>query len=311
MNRLRTLSLPVLFALSHGRSACAHAIDAGTAPAPWWLAVDPVSLLLLTAAGWCYSRGVRSLGGGGRDGRAKRTGARWFWSGWITLLIALGPPLDPLGGRLFSAHMLQHEILMLVSAPLLVLSRPFGYLLWGLPRRARRFFAHCNRMSGLRACGAWLVSPPGAWSVHAVVLWGWHLPFLFAASLANDAVHALQHSSFFVSALLFWWALLMSRNLSRNAGAVIYLFTTALHSGVLGALLTFAPTVWYAPYQATTQQFGLSALEDQQLGGLIMWVPSGLVFLAVGLMLLARCLRADRSGPQGLLYGRDAGDADG
>ncbi|HEY9198853.1 MAG TPA: cytochrome c oxidase assembly protein [Gammaproteobacteria bacterium] len=310
MKRVCALLLPGAVAALSWRSACAHGGVAGHAAGPAWWAVDPWSLLLLAAAAWCYARGRHCIAQrGGRSGSGSGPGARLFWSGWGALALALGPPLDPLGGWLFSAHMLQHEILMLLSAPLLVLSRPFGYLLWGLPRAARHAFARLNRVPWLRAGGAWLVSPHGAWIVHAVMLWGWHLPFLFAASLTNDAVHAAQHTGFFVSALLFWWALLMNRG--RSAGAVIYLFTTALHSGALGAMLTFAPTVWYAPYQTTTLRFGLSALEDQQLGGLIMWVPSGLVFLAAGLAMVARALREAGMQTRRLEYGSDPEKADG
>ena len=305
MNRAVHLCLAGVAASAGPSCAWAH-VAAGAEHAPSvWSSVDPWSLLLLIGTAWCYARGTRVLARRARAQRPRRA-ALLFWSGLATLAVALGPPLDPLGGLLFSAHMLQHEILMLMSAPLLVLSRPFGRLLWGLPQPLRRLCVYCGRRIGLRR----LAAPPVAWGVHAAALWIWHLPALFDASLRSDAVHAAQHGSFFLSALLFWWALLASRSRAHSGGAILYVFTTALHSSVLGALLSFAPSVWYASYVATTARFGLSALEDQQLGGLIMWVPSGLVFLAAALVLLARWLQGDRAA-QRLAYGRDAGGADG
>lgn len=261
-------------------SAWGHAPDAGVSGEVNLLTFDPWSWLLLLGSALLYLRGAWRL----RRGRRRE---HWlFAGGWASLVVALGPPLDPLGGYLFTAHMLQHELLILLSAPLLVLSRPGGVLLWGLPEGGRRLFKRLRRRRWLRASWNALSSASGAWLLHAAVLWGWHLPPLFNASVLNDAVHAAQHASFFLSALLFWWALLQR----REAGAVLYLFTTAVHSSLLGALLSFSPTVWYSPYLATTRLFGLDPVQDQQLGGLIMWIPAGLVFLVAGLVLTARCL---------------------
>lgn len=275
MTRLMMLAL-----LPIAPSAWGHAPDVRVPGEVSLLTFDPWSWLLLIGSTLLYLRGAWRL-------RRSRPRDHWlFAGGWASLAIALGPPLDPLGGYLFSAHMLQHEILILISAPLLVLSRPGGLLLWGLPEGGRRLFKRLRRPRWLRASWNALSSAPGAWLLHAAVLWGWHLPALFDASVRNDAVHALQHSSFFLSALLFWWALLQR----QHAGAVLYLFTTAVHSSLLGALLSFSPTVWYSPYLATTRLFGLDPVQDQQLGGLIMWIPAGLVFLVAGLVLTARCL---------------------
>jgi cytochrome c oxidase assembly factor CtaG len=123
-------------------------------------------------------------------------------------------------------------------------------------------------------------------------LWSWHVPFLFQATLESEFVHALQHASFLCSALLFWWAVIHGRQRALGFGlAVLYLFTTALHSGLLGALLTFAKTVWYPAYLDQTKAWGLTPLEDQQIGGLIMWVPAALVYIAAALALFAGWLR--------------------
>ena len=119
-----------------------------------------------------------------------------------------------------------------------------------------------------------------------------HLVTDFLDTIDNEWVHTLQHLSFLVSALFFWWALMRSRSRVTGYGAaVLYLFTTSIHSGVLGALITFASTLWYPAYATTTAAWGLTALEDQQLGGLIMWVPAGLVYIVAGLALFAGWMR--------------------
>jgi putative membrane protein len=133
-----------------------------------------------------------------------------------------------------------------------------------------------------------LTRPLVAWTLHAVALWGWHVPAFFQATLVDRTVHNFQHISFFVTALLFWSSLFGARSREANGAAVLYLFTTMVHSSVLGALLTFASRPWYPAYLETAPLWGFTALEDQQLGGLIMWVPASLVYVAVGLSLLAR-----------------------
>jgi putative membrane protein len=102
----------------------------------------------------------------------------------------------------------------------------------------------------------------------------------------------LQHSSFLVSAALFWWALIQGRQGPIGHGAaVLYVFTTSVHSAALGALLTFGPFPWYPAYAEGAASWGLTPLEDQQLGGLLMWVPGGVLYLIASLALLAGWLR--------------------
>jgi putative membrane protein len=221
----------------------------------------------------------------------RRLDAWAFGAGWLALFIALVSPLHPWGEVLFSAHMTQHEVLMLVAAPLLVLSRPLAPFLWALPARRRSPVGAVGKKRVVRAIWRTLTNPLVAWAVHAVALWLWHAPALFQATLRSDFVHTLQHLSFLGSALLFWWDLIHSRRGLMNYGAaVLYMFTTSVHSGVLGALITFAHSVWYPAY-TTTQTWGLTPLEDQQLGGLIMWVPAGLVYIAAGLALMVGWMR--------------------
>jgi putative membrane protein len=215
-----------------------------------------------------------------------------FAGGWLTLVVALVSPLHPWGEALFSAHMTQHELLMLVAAPLLVLGSPLAPTLRALPRGWTHVLARAGTSRPWAALVRALRNPIVAWAVHGTVLWAWHAPALFDAAVENEAVHALQHLSFLGSAVIFWWALLHGRGRAMAYGAaVLYLFTTAMHSGLLGALLTFSETPWYPAYAATARFWGVSAVEDQQLGGLIMWVPACSLYLVVALALFARWMR--------------------
>jgi putative membrane protein len=193
---------------------------------------------------------------------------------------------------LFSAHMTQHEILMLVAAPLLVLSRPMLACLKALPKSWASGLARSANQAWWQRIWRWLTNAFVAWAIHAVALWIWHVPSLFNATIENDFIHSLQHLSFLGSALLFWWAIIHGPKRAMSYGiAVLYMFTTAMHSGLLGVLLSYASTPWYPAYANTTWSWGLTPVEDQQLGGLIMWVPAGLAYVFAALVLFAGWLR--------------------
>jgi putative membrane protein len=270
------------------RAGSASPATAGWLLGPWELAV----VILLASTAWLYAAGLVALwrrGGKGSGIRAWRAGS--YAAGWLALAIALVSPLDTLGSRLFSAHMVQHEVLMLIAAPLLVLGHPLAVYLWAVPVRWRSRVVAGVRRRSLRAFWRAITTPPVAWGLAATVLWVWHLPALFNATLRSDAIHALQHGCFLLSALVFWHVFLPRRGSRTRGAAILYIFTTALHSSVLGALLTFAPSVWYAGYHGRALAFGLTPLEDQQLGGLIMWVPAGAAYLAVALCWVAELTR--------------------
>jgi cytochrome c oxidase assembly factor CtaG len=243
-----------------------------------------------------------------------------FAGGWLALFVALVSPVHAWGRVLFSAHMTQHEILMLVAAPLLVLGRPLIAFLWALPLEWSRRLGSIAKIGWINRTWKALTIPLVAWLVHAIALWTWHIPVLFDAVLHNEAVHTAQHLSFLISALLFWWALIHGPQGAMGYGAaVLYLFTTSIHSGVLGALITVAGSVWYPSYIGLTNSWGLTPLEDQQLGGLIMWIPAGLVYVIAALAMFAGWLREAelrsssasslrplRLGGESRLYRRDA-----
>jgi putative membrane protein len=164
--------------------------------------------------------------------------------------------------------------------------------LWAVPMTWRRALGRAGAARPVASTWRFITKPLIAWFIHAVALWVWHVPGLFQATLTSDLIHTVQHASFLFTALLLWWALIHSRRGVKAYGAaVLYVFTTAMHNGVLGALFTFGSRVWYPAYSSTTQSWGLEPLEDQQLGGLIMWIPMGVVYIIAGLALFAGWLR--------------------
>jgi len=261
---------------------------------------DPLVVLGLLLSGFLYLRGVRRLWkilGTGKG--IKKWEAICFWCGWLFTAAALISPLHALGHALFSSHMVQHEILMLISAPLFVLGRPMIAFLKALPGNWAHSLAHFGLWPPWRKFWSAITHPVTAWLIHAIALWAWHIPFLFQATLDNDFIHSLQHSSFLFSALLFWWALMHGRGRIKDYGiGILYVFTTAMHTGALGALITFAGTVLYPDYASTTMAWHLCPLEDQQLGGVIMWGPAGLGYVIAGLALFAGWLRESEARAQ-------------
>ena len=254
---------------------------------------DPLIISVLAVSAFVYVNGIRNLWRAGGNGHGiSRWEAAAFAFGWISMFVALVSPLHPWGEVLFSAHMTQHEILMLISAPLFVLGRPFVAAMWTLPHPSRRPVSRIWNRTSLKVVWRALSAPFAAWAIHALALWIWHVPYLFQATLKSDLVHTLQHASFFLSAMLFWWAIIYGgRGVASYGAAVLYLFTTSIHSGLLGVLLTLTTRVWYPDYSATTESWGLTPLEDQQIGGLIMWIPAGLVYIVAALVMFSGWLR--------------------
>jgi putative membrane protein len=285
-----------------------HPGEAHEAPVFDWLTSwswDPLVTVSLAISAGLYGRGMVRLWrtpGGRRAVRPWQAAA--FAAGWSSLVIALISPLDVLSDILFSAHMTQHELLMVVAAPLMVLGRPLIVMLWAFGPSYRQRLTAWTRTPAVAHAWHAVTGPLTVWMLHALALWIWHLPVLYQAALRSDAVHVVQHLSFFITAALFWWAIVHGRYGRLGYGiAVLFVFTTALHSGALGALFTFGSTVMYPLYAGRSAAFGVNALEDQQLAGLIMWIPFSLTFLIVGLALFAAWLgESDRR----LAFARDS-----
>lgn len=258
---------------------------------------EPEILLGLALAAWGYARGVSALwqrAGFGRGIHYWRAFA--FAAGLLALFVALISPLNDLSATLVSAHMVQHLVLVLIAGPLVVVGAPLLPLLWALPKPMRRALGRWWKQAALlRAVWHTLSQPLVVWPLHTAALWVWHLPGLYQAALKSEILHTVEHGCFFGTALLFWRTVFpggKSERMSYGAG-VFYVFATGMQSGLLGALLTFAPTPWYPAYAARVAAWGFTPLEDQQLAGLIMWVPGGLVYLHVAALLFLAWVQAE------------------
>ena len=212
---------------------------------------------------------------------------------YLMLVVALVSPLDALSDGLLSAHMLQHVILIAVGPPLLALGRPEIACFRGLPAQVRRGLARSPAWRALGNLFAAASRPLPATLMHGVALWLWHAPVLFEAAATSDVLHWLEHLFFFGTALLFWRGLVKAgRSPAKAVVGMAAALMTLVHGGFLSALITLSPAVLYPTASRGAALWGLSPLDDQQLAGVIMWVPAGAAYLAAGLLLAARLLVA-------------------
>jgi putative membrane protein len=239
----------------------------------------------------------------GRGRRPLKAGAWRFLAGWLILAGALASPLHAAGEVSFTMHMIEHELIMLPAALLLVAARPGPVMLWGLPAAGRNAFAPVVRLS----LWGWLVSPLLATALQALALIIWHMPALFDRALVSEGWHIAQHLTFVVSALMFWRAMLpRSRHKPAIFISALCLFLTSVVGAALGALMALDASPWYASYEALGMTpFGLTPAEDQQLAGVIMWVPGGLFHLTAALLFVGLGLRL---APEGLEHGETRRD---
>jgi putative membrane protein len=279
---MRVTTLAIVAVVLAPRALAAH--DGGPeppSPSGWDLLVA-AGLVTLAAL---YAHG-RSRLGAAVAGRT-RLAAAAFWTGWIAMLAAVLPPLDRLAVERFSAHMLQHELLMLIGAPLMIAGRAFATALIGLPAQARAGAASVLQSGAAGATWRALSTPLVAWALHGLTVWVWHVPALYEGAVRHEALHFVQHATFVGTAVLFWSGLIHGRYGRAGYGAsVFYVFTTLVHTGLLGAVFTLAPSPLYPLYAARTPD----AIGDQQVAGLVMWVPAGFVLTATGLGLFAAWL---------------------
>src|SRR3569833_349958 len=283
---MRPLNLITLFLVIGGSAAQAHAVDTETSLS-WTL--DPWIIVPLSTTGMVYLLGAARLLARSHIGRqALASHFALFATGWLTLAGALISPLHSLGERLFTVHMVEHEIIMASSAPLIVLARPSGTMMWALPRGPRLVLRAALNAPTVRTGWRWLSAPRVATLLHGIAIWAWHAPPLFDAAVTNVVLHRLQHLSFFVTAVLVWWAIFYCRDRGVAAWDV---FITMLHTSVLGALISLSPHVLYHIQTEHAQNWGFLPLEDQQLAGIVMWVPAGTIYAGIAIWLVAQWIK--------------------
>jgi putative membrane protein len=245
----------------------------------WWteVAVDPAAVIGSAGVTAWYLRGA-----GRRVRRSPRRTAA-FLAGVGVTLVAVAGPIPAWSDQLLWVHMVQHLLLTVVAAPLLALGSPVATMRVGLSPGSRSTLAGWSRRT--RRVRRRLGDPPPlvtATVLHVVVTWVWHAPWLYDLAVRNPAVHALEHVAFLGTAVWVWVEVVATARRSRRAQALATLCLAGLIAtgGVLGALLTFASRSVYEVY---TGAGGLTALEDQQLAGALMWVPPSFVYAIVAL----------------------------
>ncbi len=243
------------------------------------IVIGPIGLTLLL-----YGWGFRRLAGQrkGFAGRHARS-ALLFLAGIFTLIMALVSPIHELGEHLFTVHMIEHELVMGVAAPLLVFARPGGLMLWSFSSRTRKAVAPLLGQGMMHRGWRWLTSPTVATTFHGLAIWIWHAPPLFDGSVESLALHRLQHVSFLVTAIFFWWAMVWR---AGRGTAAWHLVITMMHTSLLGALIALSPRVLFVAQTRFAPEWGMTALEDQQFAGLLMWVPGGIVYAGAALWML-------------------------
>jgi putative membrane protein len=257
----------------------------------WWT-LDPLALGSVGLSSAVYARGLTTLwsSAGVGCGIARRE-ALAFGLGQLVVLVALVSPIDGLSDLLFSAHMAQHELLLVVAPPLMVLGRPLVAFAWAFGPQRRAAVMRSLGSPAVSAVWRVLSAPLFILLLHGVVLWLWHLPALFEAALRSEAIHAVQHAMFFATAVVFWWAILRGRYGRAGYGlASAFVFATAMHTSILGALLMVATRLWYPLYALRGAPWQVDVLSDQQLAGVIMWVPAGVLLSLLALALFAAWL---------------------
>jgi putative membrane protein len=240
---------------------------------------------------------------GGRESRrARRAGDAWrtaaFLGGLAAIMLALDSPIDALADQLFWVHMIEHILLISVAAPLLALARPWNRMWRGIPieyRRATiREVVRSPRMAPLRRVASLAATGLASWLIFNVNFVAWHLPALYDLTLRSPPVHALEHLTFFATALLFWTRVIYSppwRSPLTDAGKLVYLASTLVVGWILAIVLALATSPLYSAYADATSRPGhISAFTDQQLAAGVMWVPGSISYLIAIVLIAYRML---------------------
>ena len=291
---LRIAVVTTLLLSCFGASAHAHVAAGDSVLTDWHWRWDVISVLVIF--GTFYLRGwlrLRSIGG-----EANLSQLIFYALALGAIGCALLSPLDDLASYLLIAHMAQHELLMMLAPPLILLANPVPVLMWGLSGSSRLQAGNLlTRHSLIRRVRDVLGWMPVAWSIYVVNLWVWHFPAIYDAALRVPWIHDVEHISFFFSALLFWWPVV--RPASRPAPAedgkrIVYLFLAAAQDTVLSGLIGLSDKILYPHYETALRLWNLTPREDQIGGGLVMWAVGSVTYLVAILVLVNALLGEGR-----------------
>ena len=271
-------------------------LHVGTYTGPFLLAwnFDPLVMIGLIVAAVGYYWALRRVRAAGRYDHPN-----WqtfcYYVGLISIALALLGPFDMYNDDVFTFHMIQHMILITVTAPLLLLGRPMHLALRAIsPKSSGRVIRVTIGRRSVRSVLTFLTNPVVAFFLYngAIVLW--HFPQFYDAAILNNTIHVLEHITFLTVALLFWWPIIdpipRHHKMKRMWAMVSIFFTMMISSNGLGAILTLSDSVIYSPYLANPNPFGWDPHSDQQIGGLIMWVGGGTIWFSIVLGMIVRLL---------------------
>lgn len=280
-------------------------------------------ILVLAIAGILYSRGWTRLRRRtfatrkhSRRRRVHTTRSHWrlavtwrlvtYWVGLLFVALSLLSPIDVLSQQLFFMHMIQHLLLIMFAPPLLLIANPMPFVLWGLPDKARlsvgSFLSWLLRKDAPFRNVLMSITHPGSlWLLWVVFLYGWHDPNMYNAALYYEWIHDAEHLSFFLTSMLFWWSITgAGPRVHKRFGMIarIALTITAVPpNAILGIVLAFAPDPVYTYYLSVPRLWGIDVLTDQQIGGVIMWVPGSMMYFIAAFILIARMVGKEEQKP--------------
>jgi putative membrane protein len=239
------------------------------APADLWLRwnLDPILVCILAVCAGAYVWKAAEARRQGKPIAAWRQSS--FYLGWAITSLALIAPLCPLSVSLFAARVGQHMILALIGAPLVTVGRPFA-----------RIGDASRQMTTARG-----IAPLSAAALFAACIWFWHAPAPYAGTFRSDLVYWSMHVSVYGAALWLWISLIDAPP-AKAVHVVLAGLFSSIQMGFLGALITLAPRALYTPHLLTTAAWNLTPLEDQQLGGAIMWVLGCVIFFVIAMLIL-------------------------
>jgi putative membrane protein len=234
--------------------------------------LDPILIIALIAVACLYAAGAYRSGV--RVGKGRQVA---FYIGWIVTALAVVSPLCPLSVSLFAARVGQHVILLFIGAPLVAIGEPLIVMrrLWAAPTAALT-----PRIEAASNAGLYIAT--GAFSV---LMWFWHAPLPYAATFDSSIIYWAMHLSLYGTAL-WLWSLVLAPSTNRGLACIFAASITSFQMGFLGAVISFSPRPLYTPHALTTYAWGLTPLQDQQLGGAVLWVPGMIIFMAAAIIML-------------------------
>ena len=263
----------------------------------------PYIVIPIALAATLYLAGRWRLGRRTKHARPRILRDFLYLAGILALVLALLSPIDVYAGDLFFMHMIQHLLLLMAAPPLLQLANPMSRILWAFPRGIRRLIGGTlNRAGVLRLAIQGVTAPLIAWLIFVVTIWVWHTPAPYNAALNSEGMHVLEHLTMFGAALIFWWPVIGPapvRSRMPHPLRFLYLFLALFQNIILGAILTFAQGPVYSYYEGTPDHWGIDSGLDQQLGGVLMWIPGTMMyFSALALLFFAWLEQEERRAAQ-------------